>query len=264
MSLTLTRIGDGPDLALIHGWGIGCSAWDGLLPLLTPRFRVHRVALPGYGAAATAKPAPDFYDTAAALAESLPAGCALCGWSLGAQLAWQASVHAPHRFARLILCGATPAFTQRAGWLPAQPPALLDSFKAALALNPAATRQRFVALFNQGDSQARAITRTLARALAAETPPDTATLLRGLDWLGSVDLRESIARRGSGPANLPTLLIHGEADPLMPLAGAQWLAAALPGARLEVFGGAAHAPFINDPERFARLLSDFCHVPAPR
>ena len=54
-----------------------------------------------------------------------------------------------------------------------------------------------------------------------------------------------------------TLLVHGEHDPLMPLAAAQWLAGHMPNARIEVFPGAAHAPFLSQPERFAELLNRF-------
>lgn len=307
MNLTIDRFGDGPDLALIHGWGVGAAAWDEVLPLLTPNFRVHRIALPGYPPTANSsaaqriersfQPLPrqdprqttileapaskapldapsspssenpslpaDFIATAAAIAEALPAGCTLCGWSLGALLALQAArllpPLAPQRVARLILCGATPSFVERDGWPHAQPPALLDRFDEALADDAAATLKRFIALFNQGDCQARAITRTLTRALAADGLADNATLARGLDWLRRVDLRATVKMIAQ-----PMLVIHGEADPLMPLAAAHWLADALPQARREVFAGAAHAPFISDRERFARLLVDFCHAPARR
>jgi len=257
MKLCIASVGDGPDLALIHGWGISASAWGELLELLTPNFRVHLVALPGYASAAP--DGADFIDTAAALADSLPAGCTLCGWSLGALLALQAAVLAPLRVGRLVLCGATPSFVQRDGWPHAQAPALLDGFCEALARDAAQTLQRFIALFNQGDRAARALTRSLVKALATEAPPDAATLVRGLDWLRCVDLRAPVKAIA-----LPTLVIHGENDPLMPLAAASWLAETLPQARLEVFGGAAHAPFVNDRERFARLLLSFCHASSPR
>ena len=259
MTLCIDRCGDGPDLALIHGWGVGASAWDELLALLAPNFRVHRVALPGYG---NAPDGADFKTTAAAIAESLPPGCTLCGWSLGALLALQALLLpplAPQRFSRLILCGATPSFVERDGWPTAQPATLLDRFDEALAQDAAATLKRFIALFNQGDHQARAITRTLSRGLAADGLTDGATLSRGLDWLRRVDLRTAIKTIAQ-----PTLLIHGENDPLMPLAAAHWLADALPDAQLEVFDGAAHAPFLNNRERFAQLLIDFCHAPVSR
>jgi pimeloyl-ACP methyl ester esterase len=276
IALDIESLGAGPDLALIHGWGIGKSAWNELLPLLTPRFRVHRVELPGYGrtagrttdntadyaadCAANYDPsaaAPNFIETAAAIAAALPAGCALCGWSLGALLALQAALLAPQRVKRLILCAATPSFMQREGWPHGQPMALLDGFGEALEQDAAATLQRFIALANQGDSTARANSRTLARAVASDGLPDAATLARGLDWLGDVDLREQLAAIAQ-----PTLLIHGEIDPLMPLAAANWLAERLPNARLEIMSDAAHAPFINDPQHFAQLIDDFCHVPA--
>ena len=37
-----------PDLALIHGWGLGSSVWQTLLPSLSKVFRLHLVNLPGY------------------------------------------------------------------------------------------------------------------------------------------------------------------------------------------------------------------------
>ena len=265
---------EAPDLALIHGWGIGRAAWDAPLPLLSGRFRVHRVSLPGYdgGSAASDAGAHDDADdvddvngsfdaSAAALAQALPAGTTLCGWSLGALLALRAVQLAPRRFARLILCGATACFTQRDDWPHAQAPAVLDGFCEALAQDSAATRQRFVALINQGDRRARLITRTFSRALADESAgqtPDVGALVRGLEWLRRVDLRElTAAHAGAMP---PSLVIHGARDPLMPLPAAHWLAQTLPGARLEVFADAAHAPFANDAPRFAQLLVDFCHA----
>jgi pimeloyl-[acyl-carrier protein] methyl ester esterase len=261
---------DAPDLALIHGWGIGRAAWDEVLPRLAERFSVHRASLPGYdGSVDTTDAAPGlgeddtaraFDACAAALTHALPAGCTLCGWSLGALLALRAAQLAPQRFSRLILCGATPCFTQRDDWPHAQAPAILDGFAAALAQDSAATRQRFAALFNQGDGRARQITRGFTRALAEETAaaaPAPAGLARGLAWLRWIDLRAAI--RANLP-QLPVLLVHGARDPLMPLPAARWLVETLPDARLEVFPDAAHAPFASDAPRFAQLLIDFCHA----
>ena len=85
--------------------------------------------------------------------------------------------------------------------------------------------------------------------------PATSTLLAGLDWLRDTDLRERVEA-----LSCPLLLIHGERDPLMPLPASRWLADRLPQARLEVFADAAHAPFLNDPGRFAHLVGDFLHA----
>ena len=246
----------GRDLALIPGWGLGKAAWQPVAALLAQRFRVHLVDLPGYGGSPAS--AAGFVDTAQALAAALPAGTIYVGWSLGVLLALQAARLAPARIGALVLVGATPSFTQRNDWPHAQPPELLAGFAAAIAADAGAARPRFVALFNQGDTQARAIGRTLNKTLQAGPPADAASLLAGLAWLRDVDLRPALV--GS---TVPTLLIHGEHDPLMPLAAARWLNAALPGSQLEVFAGAAHAPFLNNPELFARLIGDHFHAPAP-
>ena len=252
----MTHDGAKPELFLVHGWGLGNVAWDAVLPALEQHFNVHRLALPGYGDV-HAGPYPSFTETAAALAETIPAGACVCGWSLGAMLALQIASLAPQRLAGLILVGATPSFTQRADWTPAQPPALLDTFREAIEQDAAGTLQRFIALLNQGDAQARPIGRALNRQLQLAPLADRKTLLAGLGWLRDVDMREMI------PAiNVPALLIHGENDPLMPLAAAHWLNENLPAAQLQTIPGAAHAPFLNDPERFANLIGEYCDAAA--
>lgn len=243
------------ELALIHGWGIGKAVWHPVIEALTPYFRIHLVDLPGYGAAADST--AGFADTARHLIDALPRNVTLCGWSLGSQLALQAALLAPERVGRLVLVGATPSFTQRTGWAEAQAPALLETFSAAIAGDARTTLQRFVALLNQGDTQARAIGRTMIKPLLAGALPNTATLLAGLDWLRDVDLRAQIAS-----VSTPALLVHGENDPLMPLAAARWLDENLPDSKLEIFAGAAHAPFLHDPEHFARLIGDYGHASA--
>jgi pimeloyl-ACP methyl ester esterase len=282
-----------PDLVLLHGWGLGSNAWQPALPALRQRFNVYPFSLPGYrqptspmdkqssdapsqtpheqtisghtpcrspfdaASSPTSNEVLGFEQTAELLAEALPEGSILCGWSLGSLLAMQTAALAPKRFKRLILVGSTPRFTQHGDWPHAQATTLLDLFREAVTRNAVDVLQRFVALLNQGDVKARAISRCMTRQLLADPLPNTATLLAGLDWLRDVDLRPQLAR-----ISTPTLLIHGENDPLMPLPAAQWLAQNLPDARLEIIPGAAHAPFLNDPEGFARRLGDFCDAPA--
>lgn len=246
----MRRIGKGPPRALIHGWGLGSAVWESLLPALAERSQVHLVDLPGYGEACDA--ATDFTATAQALIDSLPHPVTLCGWSLGAMLAMRAAGLAPERVRALVLVGATASFTRRDNWSEAQERQLVDGFAASLGRQPKQTRQRFVALLNQGDSQARTITRQLTACLQQAPAADAAALARGLDWLREVDLRDL------APAvRARCLLVHGENDALNPLPAARRLAEMIPNARLEVFAGAGHAPFLNDPERFVRLLDEF-------
>ncbi|WP_319243836.1 alpha/beta fold hydrolase [uncultured Propionivibrio sp.] len=252
----MTNASEKPCLALLHGWGLGREAWAPVAEALTVHYDVRCIDLPGYGDT-PADPA-DFSATAARLADALPPGSILCGWSLGAMLALQMAHNRPERFRALYLVGATACFTQQRDWPHGQSPTLLKMFMAAVKSAPADTLQRFIALLNQGDAQARANTRAQQRALPTDRFADTASLLQGLEWLWKSDLRGLVAT-----ISIPTLLIHGENDPLMPLPAAQWLADHLPDAQLEIFRGAAHAPFLSAPERFAELLIDTCHALRP-
>lgn len=250
MSLQIATSGAGPDLALVHGWGLGCGVWAEVLPALESRYTVHRVSLPGYdGSAADAR---DFTTTTAALADALPVGGALCGWSLGGMLALAAAALRPGRFRRLVLVAATPRFVQADDWQAAQTADAHDAFTRAVMDAQAAALARFVTLFNRGDVRAREISRGLAPLLAADVPAVN-VLEQGLAWLRDVDMRGAVPGIGT-----PALVVHGTADPLMPCAVGEWLARTLPNGRLERIAGAAHAPFLSDPARFVAAVTGFC------
>jgi pimeloyl-ACP methyl ester esterase len=253
-------IGSGPDLALIHGWGLGSWVWQPVLDRLSRNCRVHLIDLPGYGQSAADGDArttfPDFSATAQALLDALPERVTLCGWSLGGLLAMRAALLAPERVCGLVLVGSTPSFLQRADWQTAQTPALVDHFSAGVQAQPQQTLQRFVTVLSQGDAKARAITRMLLAGLRAAPQPDSNALRGGLEWLRELDLRPllpGIATR--------SLIVHGSEDPLNPAAAATYLARQLANAQLDIFDNAGHAPFLANPDRFARLLDDFCHAP---
>ncbi len=216
------------DLVLLPGWGFDSRVWQPLTRLLDQDFRIHSAS------------------------DDLPDGAVVCGWSLGAQTAMQMALAQPGRIVRLVLIGATPRFVQAKDWPHAQPAALLEGFATAVAADPRAALRRFAALLNQGDTQARRLTRELSSVLATEA--SATALAAGLQALRDTDLRADI-----GQIRQPVLLLHGAHDALMPLAAAEWLAKHLPDTRLEVFPDAAHAPFLAQPERCAELLRRFAH-----
>jgi pimeloyl-ACP methyl ester esterase len=226
------------DLVLVHGWGFGSAVWRPVAEHLPATLRVHRVDLPGYG---SHEFSPDM----------LPVDAVVCGWSLGALYALQWARHYPDRIARLVLVGATPRFVQTTDWPWAQLPALLNEFASGVRADATTALRRFAALLNRGDGQARSLTREMSAMLDRHTPT-TACLLEGLETLRTTDLRDAIADVGQ-----PTLVIHGQCDSLMPPAAGRWLADRLPQGRLEVFEGAAHAPFLSDRQRFAAAVARF-------
>src|SRR4051812_48808902 len=58
-------------------------------------------------------------------------------------------------------------------------------------------------------------------------------------------------------AEMPTLVVWGERDPIIPVEHGRAAHAAMPGSRLEVFPGAGHFPHREDPARFVALLEGF-------
>ena len=58
-------------------------------------------------------------------------------------------------------------------------------------------------------------------------------------------------------AGLPTLLVWGERDPVIPVEHARAAHAAMPGSRLELFPDAGHFPHMDDSARFAAVLAAF-------
>jgi hypothetical protein len=56
---------------------------------------------------------------------------------------------------------------------------------------------------------------------------------------------------------MPTLIVWGRRDRIIPVKHAQPTHEGMPGSRLELFDTAGHFPQLEDPLRFARTLEDF-------
>ena len=63
--------------------------------------------------------------------------------------------------------------------------------------------------------------------------------------------------------NLPTLIVWGERDPIIPAAHGIAAQASMPGSRLERFERSGHFPHLDDPVRFIELLREFVAGSAP-
>lgn len=228
---------------LIPGWCLGRGPLQPLAHAIGASF----IDLPGYGVTAACA---DFEQSAERIAAALPSGASLAGWSLGAQLALAVAARAPDKVGRLVLIAGTASFVQRDGWPDAMPPATLATFSDSVATDAEAVLPRFVGNFNRGDAGGRAVTRQLLEM--ADPRPPAGVLLDGLHWLADIDLRPQL-----DAIRAPTLLIHGEHDPLMPLSAAHALAAGLDIAQVCVIEGTAHAPFITRLDEVAGAINGF-------
>jgi pimeloyl-[acyl-carrier protein] methyl ester esterase len=247
------KIGHGPDLALLHGWGMHGGVWEGLLPTLAERHRVHVVDLPGHGASKASAPFT-LAQVARDVAAALPLTCTLLGWSLGGQVALQIAHDQPERVARLVLIGTTPCFRQREDWPHGMDDKTLAEFARSLEEEYEGTLKRFLSLQARGGDEARAVIARLRESLFARGRPELESLRGGLNILSALDLRDAVSA-----ITQPTLIVHGTHDMLTPLPAAQWLAQVMPAARLDVIPGAAHAPFLSHLTATLDSLQSFLH-----
>jgi pimeloyl-[acyl-carrier protein] methyl ester esterase len=251
VSLYIDVRGSGPDLVLLHGWGLHGGLFGPVITPLTERYRLHLVDLPGHGRSPMLSEAYTLEHVARAVSREVPAGAAWLGWSLGGRIALAAAANGA-AIDRLILVGTNPCFTRKPDWPHAMPGEELAQFAASLRDDYRATLQRFLAVQSRGSASAREELRGLREALFAHGEPDPRALAGGLEILRGADLRPALRRIAQ-----PTLVLHGARDTLAPLAAAEYTAAQLPNGTLAVIEGAGHAPFLSHPEQFLAAVEMF-------
>lgn len=252
VSLYMEEQGRGPDLLLLHGWGLHGGVWDTLMPRLTPHFRVTRLDLPGHGRSRHVAMPDSLPGLATLVTAAAPEDAVWLGWSLGGLVALRAALDGPERLRGLVLANATPRFITGPDWPEAMPPETLAEFAAGLVQDYQGILQRFLSLQVRGDEAARESLRDLRAALFAHGEPDAHALATGLELLRSSDLRGECSN-----VKIPTLVLAGGYDRLTPPAAGEFLARHIPGARWHSFPKSAHAPFISLPEAFTEALLGF-------
>lgn len=255
MTLAVSAMGSGPELVLLHGWGMNSKVWSGFSESLAGHYRLCLIDLPGHGDSPYCGERT-LAEWATACLAVAPSRAVWLGWSLGAEVALQAALQQPERVAALIsLCG-TPRFVQGHDWPHAMAPRTLEQFITASRQDHQKTLERFLALQVRGSEQSRESLRLLKQQLRLQPNPLPEALDAGLGLLKSVDLRGSLAELGC-----QTGWLLGERDTLVPAGTAMALREWLPGARMEVIAGAAHAPFLSHPRETAeavlRMLEGF-------
>ncbi len=251
MTVFVEVTGRGPDLALLHGWGLNGAVWNGVREALAQRFTLHLVDLPGHGRSpgAPVSTRDAFVD---AVHHALPAKAHLMGWSLGGHTALALAAKYPARVNKLVTICCTPRFVAGDGWTQGKPRAVLADFARRLSTHYAATIRNFLALQALNQPHMREVIRALQQAVGAHGEPAPAALAASLEILATSDLRDAVP----GIAH-PALVIQGTHDALTSADTAEWLARHLPHATLQMMQGAAHAPFLSHREAFLAHVTGF-------
>jgi len=249
MTLHVTRVGQGPTLVLLHGWGLHSGVWKELTNSLAGEFTLTMIDLPGHGRSHVAPMSTQLTEVSEMLVEQISGPAIWLGWSLGGLIALETARRFPERVSGLVLVSSTPRFVQQEDWPSAMPRAVFRDFADNLAKDYRATVLRFLSLQSTTDEAGRQLIKRLRSEIFVHGEPAPQSLANGLALLENSDLRDSAAT-----ITTPALVIHGQHDRLAPPAAGQWLARTLPNARWELIGGAGHAPFLSHPQHFATIV----------
>jgi pimeloyl-ACP methyl ester carboxylesterase len=235
--------GSGPVLVLLHGIAGTSAAWEQVMPRLGERYTVIAPDLLGHGDS------------------EKPQG----GHSLGGGIAMQFAYQFPDRCDRLGLVssgglGREVHLILRAAALPGA--------EAVLPWLSAAGKHGVDKVFNllgrlglRASSDLEEAWRGFVSLAEPEARRAFLHTVRGIIDLGGQ--RVTAHDRLYLADGLPTLIVWGEDDPLVPVRHAREAHERIHGSRLEVFPGAGHFPHLDQPVHFAEVLLDFLETTRP-
>jgi poly(3-hydroxyoctanoate) depolymerase len=248
--LRVARHGAGPPLLLINGLGASMEMWDAFVRRLSGR-EVIALDLPGAGLSP-----PGRWPMRMASLARLIAGLQqqlgydqvdVLGYSLGGLLAQEFAHRSPDRVRRLVLAATTP------GMLSVPPSPLVT----LMMLSPARYYDRRLArlivprIAGGVTARDQGVLRTGLEQRLAKPPSLTGylhQLYAASGWTSHGWLRQ---------LPQPTLVVHGDEDPVVPLVNARYLARTIPEARLHVVPGGGHLMLLDEPARTVPVIEKF-------
>jgi pimeloyl-ACP methyl ester carboxylesterase len=268
--LAFRSSGSGPVLLLVHGMAGSSSMWVDAMPGLSTHFTVVAPDLPGHGA--SEKPRGDY--SLGAFANSLRdllialghQRATLVGQSLGGGIVMQFAYQFPERTERLVLVssgglGQEVNLLLRALTLPGSDYVLplactnwmhdaglkVAGWMKAVGFRPS---PHIVQIWESYGSLADAETRAAFLQ----------TLRSVIDQSGQ---RVSATNRLYLASRVPTMIIWGDHDRIIPVEQGHAAHDAIPGSRFEVFAGSGHFPHCEEPGRFVDVVTDFMRTTSP-
>jgi len=242
IQLAYDRRGKGTPLVLLHGYPLDHHLWDEVVPLLEDTFDLILPDLRGFGGSSTVDSFSAMEDYASDIAELLDQlgiqQTAIAGHSMGGYVALAFARLFPKRVRGLGLVAsqvlADPTERKEARYQSAAEVADKGVGSVVETMTPKFTADKKLQAF--------------ARQSMERQPPAA--------YIGA--LKAMAERVDSTPLlssfSFPVVLIHGEADQLIPIDRAREVKTALPQAHLVEIHGAGHMPMMENKEKTAEAL----------
>jgi len=257
------QAGQGPTLLLIHGMAGSATTWKAAMPGLAEHFTVIAPDLIGHGR--SAKPMTDYSlgNFAAGMRDLLVAlgidRATIVGQSLGGGVAMQMAYQHPEQVERLVLVGSGGLGREvniilRLLTLPG------GEYLMPLLFNGVVrdVGNRISLFLRRSGLRAPEVEEGWRAYVSLTEPQNRAAFVRTLRAV--IDLGgQSVSAhdRLYLAAHMPTLIMWGTRDPIIPIHHAHAAHAAMPGSRLELFEESGHFLHCEEPDKFVRVMVEF-------
>lgn len=266
-ALFLRDWGSGDPVVFVHGWGLNSDMWEYQLPALVDR-GLRCIAYDRRGCGRSDQPGDGYdFDT---LADDLGAvmdhldlrDVTLVSHSMGsAEVARYLTRHGADRVARVALISPTLPYLQRDESNPeGVDPAVFEGTLAALrADRPGFLTDLGPAALGIGLPGVSVSSSLLAWALGLFMSSSPKASLDTARLHAVTDLRDDMAS-----FTMPTLIVHGDADALVPIeVSGRRAAQMIDDCTLVVYEHASHWPFVTHRERLNEQLVAFAEARSP-
>lgn len=235
--------GKGPPVVVLHGWGGRIESMAPVIACLSLRFRVIAADLPGFGAS---PPPPDAWGTPEYARHVLSLMHRLeiershfVGHSFGAKTSLYLAATRPQVVDKLVLQASAGLRT---------PPSLAARVKRMISSG--------ARLAGRLGLPGRRLRDSIYRRIASSDYRDAGPLRPILVKVVNEDLASLLPK-----VEAPSLLVWGTRDDAVPVAHARKMESLIPDAGLVLFEGAGHFAYLDEPERFCRIVRHFLDEP---
>jgi pimeloyl-ACP methyl ester carboxylesterase len=261
---------DAPRAVLVHGAGGSVLDWLPLAPELTTRLDLYAVDLPGSGRSPLAGRSPSVSGAAAFLdrfvRDDVGEPVLLLGNSLGGIVGLEYARARPSQVTGVVLLDATQplgrggdlrvAAALLATLVPRLPQRLLTALRARGEAEQQ-VRDNLRLAFGDADAVPDDLVAVMAEQRRGEGPEHDAAFVSVARSIVGLLARPRAHRRLFRDVEAPVLMMHGEADPIIPVRWARTSAAANPGWRFHALPGVGHMPQAERPDVVAKLLLEW-------
>ena len=246
---------DAPTLLLVHGSFDSAFTWEQVMPALAADFHIIAPDLPAHGLTGVtpvdAYAMSDMVNAVHGLVGALGLSrFHLAGSSMGGLTAWLYTLSHPEHVERLVLVDAAGYPNDRAPLVNHEPGPVM----------------RWLLRYGNPSVLVR---RGFDRAVADPAAVSDAYVARSLDFLRRAGSRDAQAKRNRlrnieqqpieriAEIRVPTLVVWGDDDALLPVEAAQRFHAALPNSKVEIYAGIGHMPQLEVPEKLVNDMRAF-------